>query len=194
VANLPDYITATAQADINSRVKKSISSANAVHTIRNDSWISNFDGTVVGAIQLEITGLYNRTMSGAMEIVVTQNNVTDGAWPDMVFWLGGNWRSGDHTWHNTEARVETLDTNKVNVRFADNGVGVFMVIGDVNTSWSYPRVIIRDVISNDLVAGYTPEFVASMVTTMPSNVSNTISVAGMGVAANFNTAFDAAMI
>jgi hypothetical protein len=178
IVNLPDYINPSIQAKLDEKVKTTVSTENASHTIRSSTWLKNYDGVNTGTLAIKITDLYNRTMSGAMEVIVTQNDIADGAYPDYTFWLAGNWRASDHTWHNTEARMETSDTSATNIRFGTDGVDVFMLIGDVNKVWKYPRVIIRDVISNNLVDEYSPEFSISLITTLPTTINSTIVVTG----------------
>lgn len=150
------------------------SSANAMHITRQPNWIFNEDGAVTGALQFKITGLYTQSLSGSMKIVITQNGVSDGTYPDYEFDIAGNWRSSDHLWHNTEARVSTSDTSSVNVRFCNNGTDVFVVIGNVTSVWNYPRVVVKDIISNAVIVGYTPDFVISRITTLPTTVNATI--------------------
>ncbi len=191
---LPDYINPSTAASIGTRVKTTVESPNATHTLRKDSWLWNFDGAVTGAIAIELVGMWGHTISGAMELVVTQNHTVDGVYPDYSFYLGGNWRAGDHAWHNTEARVVSNSNDTVSVRFASNGVDkVYMVLGDVSTQWKYPRIIVKDAVTNDLVA-YSPEFVITLETALPSQVNSTINLQSVGTPADFNTALTAALV
>jgi len=150
--------------------------SNIQHSIRNSaSWVYNQDGAVTGAIQIKITGLYSQTLSGGMEIAITQNSGTDGTYIDYLLYVGGNWRSSDHTWHNTKATIiGSTSPAQLNVRFCYNTTDVFIVIGDVTSTWGYPRVVVKDIISNAIISGYSPDFVISTITTLPTTTASTI--------------------
>jgi hypothetical protein len=190
VSNLPSYVNSAVQTQLNTKVSNTITSVNASHTIQNPDWIANFDGTVTGALQIKITGLYTQTLSGGMEILLTQNNVVSGVYPDYVFYIGGNWRGNDQSWYNTEARVDTVSLNSLNVRFAHNGSDAFIVVGEPNTVWNFPRLVIRDMITNNVAAGYIPGIEVSLVTVLPTHIDSTILVSGLGTYANFYDAFN----
>ena len=193
-SNLPSYINTAVQTELDTKVETTVASVNASHTIRKEGWVHNFDGTVTGALRIKITGLYTNTMSGGINLLLTQNNVTEGVYPDWDIYIGGNWRSNDQAWFNTEARCATIATTGLNVRFAHDASDVYLVLGDVNTVWNYPRLVIRDVITNTIAAGYTPGFEVSVVTSLPSSVDSTIVIRGVGSMEDFNTAFTAALV
>ena len=193
-AYLYDVVNGSTQAALDTKVSTVISSVNAAHVLRKNNWIWNFDGTVTGAIQFKITGLYTRTMSGGMKVLVTQNNTADGNYPDYEFYVGGNWRNSGTTWHNTEARVDT-DANEVNnVKFAHNGTDVFILIGDTNKVWNFPRIVVKDLITNTVAAGYTPDLEVTVVTALPATVQSTIVVKGLGRITDFTSALTAALV
>ena len=151
--------------------------ANVVHTIRNSAkWLFNVDGASTGAFKLQIDGLYSQTLSGGMNIQITQNNSTDGTYTDIQLYVAGNWRSSDHTWHNTKAYIKgaTLPIN-LNVRFTTDGTNAHIVIGDTSSTWTYPRLAITDILSNAIVSGYSPDFTITNITTYPSSVQSTIA-------------------
>ena len=192
--NLPSYVNAAVQTQLDTKVATTVASTNASHTIRQNGWVHNFDGTVTGALQIKITGLYTRTMSGGIELLLTQSNVTEGTYPDYQIYLGGNWRSADQAWYNTEARCDTVATTDLVVRYAHDTTDVYILLGNTNTVWNYPRLVIENVITNNISAGYTPGFEVSVVTSLPVSVDNSITVSGRGTMSQFNTAFAAALL
>jgi hypothetical protein len=129
-----------------------------------------------------------------MEVLLTQTNTTVGSYPDYLFYIGGNWRGNDQTWYNTEARVDTVSNATLSVRFAHNTTDVFIIIGETNTVWNFPRLVVRDMITNNVAAGYVPGIELSIVTTLPTSVDSTIAVSGLGSYSDFNTAFTAALV
>ena len=154
-------------------IPSSISSSNAIHTIRNASnWIYNEDGAVTGALQIKLIGMYSQSLSGGMNITVTQNSGADGVFPDYSFYIAGNWRATDHLWHNTKARCLTTGST-MNIRYCNDGTDVFIVIGDISTVWNYPRMIISDIISNAIISGFTVDFAISRITSYPSIINTT---------------------
>lgn len=193
-ANLPDYITLSTQMQLDNRVKTVINTTNAVHVIRKDNWVWNFDNAVTGALRFKITGLFSRSLSGGMSILITQNSATDGVYPDYEFYVSGNWRTSGTTWHNTEARVSTVANEVNNVRFAHDGVDCYILIGDTNKVWNFPRVVVKDLITNTVAAGYTPELEVSVVTTLPATVQSTIAVKGLGQINDFTSALTASLV
>jgi hypothetical protein len=56
---------------------------------------------------------------------------------------GGHTSGG--TWYNTFAYMTTANRPALNVRFTYGGGNVYVYIGELNTTWSYPQVFITDV-------------------------------------------------
>jgi hypothetical protein len=56
---------------------------------------------------------------------------------------GGHTSSG--TWYNTFAYMGTQNRGALNVRFCYGGGQLFVYIGELGTSWSYPQVFVTDV-------------------------------------------------
>lgn len=164
--------------------------ANIQHSIRNSAtWLFNEDLAVTGAIQIKINGLYAQTLSGGMIITLSQNNTTDGTYIDHEFYVAGNWRSSDHTWHNTKAIIKSATSlTSVNVRFCSNATDVFIVIGDIGTIWNYPRVVIKDMVSNAVISGYNPDFAISRVVAYPTTTHSTINAQVLDVASSIHGA------
>ena len=189
---LPSYVNGAVQLGLNTKVVNTAVSSNASHTIRQSSWIHSFDGTVTGALQIKITGLYNNTMSGGISLLLTQNDIVEGVYPDYSIYIGGNWRSNDKAWFNTEAKCDTIASTDLNIRFAHDTTDVYLVLGDTNTVWHYPRLVIREVITNSIAAGFIPDFDVSIITTLPSGIDSTIVVRGVGTMDQFITAFTVA--
>jgi hypothetical protein len=152
--------------------------SNVAHSLRNSiSWLYNADGSQTGALQIKITGLYAQTLSGGMRISITQNNGADGIYVDYVMHIAGNWRSSDHTWHNTKAiMIGESDIQTINVRFCSNATDVFIVIGEVGSVWYYPRLVVESIISNAIIGGYTPDFNITKVTSLPTTTHSTIAI------------------
>ena len=194
VTNLPDYITPSTQTQLDNRVKTVVNTTNAVHVIRKDNWVWNFDNAVTGALRFNITGLYSRTLSGGMSVLITQNSTSDGTYPDYEFYVSGNWRTSGTTWHNTEARVCTVANEVNNVRFAHDGVDCYILIGDTNKVWNFPRIVIKDLITNTVAAGYTPDLEVALVTSLPSTVQSVIAVKGLGQISDFTSALTTALV
>jgi hypothetical protein len=192
-SNLPNYINTAVQTVLDNKTPTNVSSVNASHTLRQEGWVHNFDGTVTGALAIKITGLYTRTMSGGISLLVTQNNTTEGIYPDWDIYISGNWRSADTTWHNTEARALTVSNIDLNVRFAHDSSDCYMVIGNTNSVWNFPRLVIKDAVTNTVAAGYVPGFEVSVITSLPSSVDSTVTVSGVGTMTMFNTALTAAL-
>lgn len=191
---LYDVVNSSTQASLDLKTSIAVSATNAVHVIRKNNWVWNFDGNVTGALRIKLTGLYDKSLSGGMTLLVTQNGTTDGVYPDYEFYVGGNWRTTDKVWHNTEARVITNANEVSNVRFCHDGVDCYIVIGEVNKVWSYPRLVIKDLITNVIAAGYTPDAEVSVVTALPATVQSTIAVKGLGQIADFTSALNAALV
>ena len=193
-ANLPSYVNAAVQTALDTKVNNVVTKTNAMHALRQDSWVQYFDGTVTGAIQLKIEGLYGISLSGGMELLVTQNDVNDSSNPDYLFYVAGNWRTADKTWHNVEARVDTVSNDSINIRYCNDTSNVYILLGDTTSVWKYPRIVIRDMITNTVAGQYVPTFTISMTTSLPATVQKTLTVRGTGSLEDFNTAFDLAAV
>ena len=161
---------------VSTKVDTVVKWTNVMHIFREPSWLWNEDGAVTGAIAIKITNLYEQTLSWSMKLTITQNWVAAGDYPDYEFDLAWNWRSSDHTWYNTEARMLSSKRNFVNVRFCNDWTDVFIVIWNTNTIWNYPRVVIKEVITNALISWYEPDFEISRITSLPSNVNSSIEI------------------
>lgn len=191
---LYDVINSSTQTALDLKTSTVVSTANAVHVIRKNNWVWNFDNAVTGALRFKITGLYSKTLSGGMTVLITQNSTADGVYPDYEFYISGNWRTSGTTWHNTEARVSTIANEVNNIRFAHDGVDCYILIGATNKVWNFPRVVVKDLITNTVAAGYTPELEVSIVTTLPATVQSTIAVKGLGQIDDFTSALTAALV
>ena len=163
-------------AVVNTKVDIINSSINASHIIRKPNWIYNNDGVITGALQIKINSLYAQTLSFGMCIQLTQDNfISDGAYPDYNFYVSGDWRNNDTAWHNTEATLNASAPTSINVRFANDGTDCFIILGDINTVWNNPRIIIQEVFQNQIVANYVIDFTISTITSLPSNINSTIA-------------------
>lgn len=151
---------------------------NLMHILRQPNWIYQENWTVTGALQIEITGLYEQTLSWMMRVLVTQNWALESFYPDFDFFIWGAYRAVDHLWHNPKASVKTTSEKTINVRFAKDDLNwkVFLIIWDTNSVWDYPRLVIEEIISNDIVSWYTPDFSFSRITAYPIAIWSTIRV------------------
>jgi hypothetical protein len=92
------------------------------------------------------------TVSGAIKITLPSNTAPmirftvrvytyDGLSFDI--YCGGHNSSG--LWYNTFAYMTTQNRSALNVRFTYGGGNVYVYIGELGSSWSYPQVFITDV-------------------------------------------------
>jgi hypothetical protein len=158
-----------------------VSGNNVTCTQLNSSkWMFNQDGTLTGLIKINITSLYTKTLSGGMGVRITQNSPSDGVYPDFNLYISGSWSSSDHAWHNTEAINHNSSGQSLNVSIATDGLDAFILIGNTNTVWNYPRVVIENITSNAIIADYTPDFNISVITSLTGiTTSSTINVAAV---------------
>jgi hypothetical protein len=68
-------------------------------------------------------------------------------------YCGGHTSGG--TWYNTFAYMGTANRSALNVRFTYGGGAVYVYIGELGSSWSYPQVFITDVQVGFADTGYT---------------------------------------
>jgi hypothetical protein len=158
-----------------------VSGNNVVITQLNSSkWMFNQDETLTGLIKINIASLYAKTLSGGMCVRITQNSTSDGVYPDFNLYISGNWSSSDHAWHNTEAINHNAAGQSLSVRFATDGLDAFILIGNTNTVWNYPRVVIENITSNAIIVDYTPDFSISAITDLTGiTTSSSINVASV---------------
>lgn len=92
------------------------------------------------------------TVSGAIRITLPQTvfpmirfTVRVYTYDNLAFdiYCGGHTSSG--FWYNTFAYMGTQNRSALNVRFTYGGGNVYVYIGELGTSWSYPQVFITDV-------------------------------------------------
>jgi hypothetical protein len=92
------------------------------------------------------------SVSGAIKITLPQTvfpmirfTVRVFTYDNLSFdiYCGGHTSSG--TWYNTFAYMTTQNRPALNVRFTYGGGSVFVYIGELGSSWSYPQVFITDV-------------------------------------------------
>ena len=176
--SVKDYIDAV-QTSINSDlVLSNVSNANMQHIIRNSAnWLYANTGLVTGAICIEITDLYTHSLSGEMEVVITQNSALDEEVSNYVVRIAGNWRANE-TWHNTKAILAHCTGDEtLNIRYMRNtSTGkVYISIGDITSEWKYPRVAIMTMQVNGALVGYTPDALISIITSY-YNIASTITV------------------
>lgn len=97
-----------------------------------------------GALQIELTGLYNEaSMVGRMKVVINQ-----AVGDDRVFYIDGRWLNTTHAWDEANVIEVTTASDKLPVRFAKSSDSAFLVIGETTTSWNALRVMIDEVVTN----------------------------------------------
>lgn len=165
-------------------VQEVISKTGIQHVIRNaDNWLHVETGSTTGAICIEIVGLWGYDLAGDMEIQVNQNSTSDGDYTDYVIKVAGNWRSGDHTWHNTKASLVTATgSSLLNVRFCKDSTAekVYIVLFDTDTVLNYRRVVIPMISVNGAITGYAPDFAITRVTSYPTTTDSTKIISSVG--------------
>ncbi|MDD5359497.1 MAG: hypothetical protein PHI79_08115 [Sulfurovaceae bacterium] len=165
-------------------VQEVISKTGIQHVIRNaDNWLYFETGQTTGAICIEIVGLWGYDLAGDMEIQVNQNSTSDGDYTDYVIKVAGNWRSGDHTWHNTKASLITATgSSLLNVRFCKDSTAekVYIVLFDTDTVLDYRRVVIPMITVNGAITGYAPDFEITRVTSYPTTTDSTKILSSVG--------------
>lgn len=91
-------------------------------------------------------------VNGAIRITLPQNvapmirfTVRVYTYDNLSFdiYCGGHTSGG--AWYNTFAYMTTQNRSALNVRFTYGGGNVYVYIGDLGSSWSYPQVFITDV-------------------------------------------------
>lgn len=97
------------------------------------------------------------TVSGAIRIALPQTSYPMIRFTVRVYTYDGlsfDIYCGGHTsgstWYNTFAYMGTQNRPALNVRFTSDGSTMYVYIGELGSSWSYPQVFITDV-----QAGYT---------------------------------------
>lgn len=173
-------------------VQEVISKTGIQHVIRNaDNWLSFETGQTTGAICIEIVGLWGYDLSGDMEIQVNQNSAADGDYIDYVIKVAGNWRSSDHSWHNTKASLITATgSSLLNVRFCKDSTAekVYIVIFDIDTVLSYRRIVIPMISVNGAMTGYAPDFAITRITSYPTTTDATKIISSVGRSIIYNLA------
>lgn len=97
----------------------------------------------------------------------------------VTYHIGGYNYSSSSQWANTAAYSNgTGDKSNLTVRFGHDGTHCCVIIGETNTSWSYPQVNVRDVYlgySNQTIKDWETGWVISFITTLPTITGTTIT-------------------
>ena len=87
--------------------------------------------------------------------------------------------SSDKRWVNTSAYSNgTGNKSNLTVRFGHDGTHCCVIIGEINTSWSYPQVNVRDVYlgySDQTIEDWETGWAISFITTLPTITGTTIT-------------------
>ena len=178
-------------------------------------FIENSSAALGGQVIFPGGGMYRtstNTHTGAIKIAIPSAAGTAPA--DMLsFWvdvfdyttnesfsvfIGGYayQQAGSNEWTNQTAVVLSTNHNKnYTVRFGHDGTSHCVLIGETNSSWSYPQVAVRDVqigYSSDVDAyddGWTISFVTSLPTIDETSSNNFPFAQGLASAANIPVYF-----
>lgn len=100
-------------------------------------------GGASGAIQIKLP------VNGVFDMISFHVDIYDYTTDESVsLFISGyqNASVGGDTWVNCEARVLTTSSSKnYTVRFGDDGSQAAVWIGETNSTWSYPQILVRDV-------------------------------------------------
>lgn len=97
----------------------------------------------------------------------------------VTYHIGGYNYSSSSQWVNTAAYSNgTGNKSNLTVRFGHDGTHCCVIIGETDTSWSYPQINVRDVYlaySNQTISNWETGWVISFITTLPTITGTTIT-------------------
>ena len=140
------------------------------------------DQHVTGAIRITLpASTFNNSCMMAMKVVV-YNYLANTS---RIFHVGGyTWRDGPR-WVNTFATQESdVGVGDMNVRFGRDATNWYIYIGETNSNWLYPQVMVTEFLggfagaSSDYATGWDIDFVTSFATvtsTIPARTDVKIS-------------------
>ena len=146
--------------------------------------------SVTGAIRIKVPSVYSQYSMIKFTIeIYDYNGGGNGHGTSSTYTVGGhNWKYG--TWYGTFAysnRDQLNNKGNLTVRFGNDGTNHIVWIGETNTTWSYPQVIIKDVVvgySNINYDIYSRNWAISFVTSF-NNVTNTLTNPAVNYLSNF---------
>ena len=129
--------------------------------------------SVTGAIKIRFPKKYTSHMLSFWVDVYNYNGDNDLA----SYFIGGYNYSGTSSWYNCcSTCIGSGAHSNLTVRFGDDGTYCCVTIGETNTTWQYPQIVIRDVYFgySTFDYGYIKSWNISFITTLP-NISKTIN-------------------
>jgi hypothetical protein len=141
-------------------------------TYPNGGTLNNSTSSVTGAIKIRLPQSWTNTM---MELKVRIYNYSgDTYWE---YSMGGYNYSPSTTWINTNASVAgAAGAPAYTVRFAHDGTYCTIFIGELATTWSYPKIVVTEFIgghSNFAVSQWDGDWALSFETTSFGTVTST---------------------
>lgn len=142
-------------------------------------------GSTTGAIKITLPQSWTNTMM-TMKITIFDYSINESF---EVHCGGYNYAGGGGSWVNTHAKIIAnphLDRN-FNVRFGHDGSKCCILIGETNSAWAYPKVVVTEWVgghSNETFNNWDNGWDISIVTTLPSNIDQTRSNNQLGRTTN----------
>lgn len=101
----------------------------------------SYGPSMTGAIKITLPVSWNNTM---LRFAVDVYNYTTNT--SFTVYVGGYNFSGSSSWYNTFAYILARDSSAdYTVRFGHDGSKCCIYIGETDTSWAYPQIVVRDV-------------------------------------------------
>jgi hypothetical protein len=138
-----------------------------------DKYFASASGTKKGAIKITLPVSWTATMM-FMKIDIYNYNNNNA----ITYTVGGyNHTDGGGYWTNCSAQCSGFgDKSNLAVRFGHDGSKCCIIIGETDTSWSYPKVLIRNIIlghSGTTLSKWTTGWNIEWITTLPTNIDVT---------------------
>ena len=128
-------------------------------------------GGVTGALCITLPVSWTATM---MSFQATIYNYADND-STTYFISGYNYNGGNGSWVSCTAHA--IGKRILNVRFGHNGTKCVIIIGETNTTWSYPKLVISNLLighSGIVDKTWCTGWSIAPITTLPSNISKVI--------------------
>lgn len=146
--------------------------------------------SITGALKIKLPVKYTSHM---LSFWVDIYDYSEGT--AVSYFVSGYNYSVDNKWYNESANcIGKGSYSNLNVRFGDDGTNTCVIIGETNTTWHYPQVVVRDFYHgySTINSNFVKNWGVSFISTLPSNISQTIRtntyVATNTVSSNNNTA------